>query len=84
MTPDAVPLIGFDSQHSNLVHAAGFSGHGVMHAPITALLVAKLIAGETEHGQVRLPAPFEQHMLDLAAFNPARDFSRSSAETAVL
>src|SRR5919204_538338 len=34
VTPDAVPLIGFDAELSNLVHAAGFSGHGVMHAPV--------------------------------------------------
>ncbi|MBV9131993.1 MAG: FAD-binding oxidoreductase [Chloroflexi bacterium] len=84
MTPDAVPLIGFDAGLSNLVHAAGFSGHGVMHAPITALLVAKLIAGETENGQVRLPPPFDRHTLDLAAFDPSRDFLASSAESAVL
>ena len=84
MTPDAVPLIGNDARLSNLVHAAGFSGHGVMHAPITALLVEKLIAGDTEQGRVRLPPPFEQHTLNLTAFNPARDFTRSSAETAVL
>ena len=84
MTPDAVPLIGFDAQIANLVHAAGFSGHGVMHAPVTALLVSKLVAGETQHGRVRLPPPFERHALDLAAFNPSRDFARSSAETAVL
>jgi glycine/D-amino acid oxidase-like deaminating enzyme len=84
MTPDAVPLIGFDPHVPNLVHAAGFSGHGVMHAPVTALLVAKLLAGETEDGRVRLPPPFERHTLDLAAFDPARDFARTSAETAVL
>jgi glycine/D-amino acid oxidase-like deaminating enzyme len=84
MTPDAVPLIGFDTQVPNLVHAAGFSGHGVMHAPVTALLVEKLITGELENGKARLPAPFEQHTLDLATFAPGRDFSRSAAESAVL
>lgn len=84
MTPDAVPLIGLDAHVSNLVHAAGFSGHGVMHAPVTALLVAKLVAGETQAGRVRLPPPFERHTLDLAAFDPARDFARRSTETAVL
>jgi glycine/D-amino acid oxidase-like deaminating enzyme len=84
MTPDAVPLIGFDARLSNLVHAAGFSGHGVIHAPITALLVSKLIAGDVQSGLVRLPPPFDRHTLDLAAFNPARDFARRSVETAVL
>jgi glycine/D-amino acid oxidase-like deaminating enzyme len=84
MTPDAVPLIGYDSRLSNLVHAAAFSGHGVMHAPISALLVEKLVTGEVGDGRVRLPAPFERHTLDLAAFDPSREFTRSGAETAVL
>jgi glycine/D-amino acid oxidase-like deaminating enzyme len=84
MTPDAVPLIGFDRQIPNLVHAAGFSGHGVMHAPITALLVEALVAGDVQQGRVRLPPPFEAHCLDLAAFDPARDFTRTMVETAVL
>ena len=84
MTPDAVPLIGFDAHISNLVHAAGFSGHGLMHAPVTALLVEKLIAGEVSNAQVRLPQPFERHTLHLSAFDPSRDFSSAAAETAVL
>ena len=84
MTPDAVPLIGFDAGLPNLVHAAGFSGHGVMHAPVTALLVERLLTGQTENGEARLPPPFEQHTLNLSAFDPSRDFSHTSAETAVL
>src|SRR5262249_50719871 len=81
MTPDGVPLIGFDPHVRNLVHAAGFSGHGVMHAPITALLVEALVAGEQESGRVRLPAPFATHTLDLAAFAPTRDFARREGES---
>jgi glycine/D-amino acid oxidase-like deaminating enzyme len=84
MTPDAVPLIGLDANLSNLVHAAGFSGHGLMHAPVTALLVDKLIASEASSARVRLPPPFESHTLDLTAFDPCRDFSHSAAESAVL
>jgi glycine/D-amino acid oxidase-like deaminating enzyme len=84
MTPDAVPLIGFDKQIANLVHAAGFSGHGIMHAPISALLIEALVTGDSEERRVRLPPPFQRHSLDLAAFDPARDFSRSPIETAVL
>jgi glycine/D-amino acid oxidase-like deaminating enzyme len=84
MTPDGVPLIGFDSGVANLVHAAGFSGHGIMHAPVSALLVEALVAGDAVDGRVQLPAPFEDHSLDLAAFDPARDFTRSRAETTVL
>jgi glycine/D-amino acid oxidase-like deaminating enzyme len=84
MTPDAVPLIGYDAALTNLVHAAGFSGHGVMHAPVTALLVENLLTRHTETHQVRLPPPFDRHTLNLSAFTPSREFSHSSAETAVL
>src|SRR5947209_18711963 len=38
-TPDANPLIGFDTQQKNLSHVVGFSGHGLMHSPISAQLV---------------------------------------------
>jgi glycine/D-amino acid oxidase-like deaminating enzyme len=84
MTPDGTPLIGFDSQIENLVHAAGCSGHGVMHAPITAWLVEALVTGDTSESRVRLPAPFESHTIDLRAFSPSRDFATSTRETAVL
>lgn len=84
MTPDANPLIGLDIHQANLVHAAGFSGHGVMHAPVTALLVEAIICGEGRDGRARLPAPFAEHTIGLAAFDPGRDFSRSAHETAVL
>ena len=84
VTPDADPLIGYDSQQANLLHAAGFSGHGLMHAPITALLVEALLAGDVApDGTVRLPPPFERHTIDLATFDPARDFT-AHAESMVL
>jgi glycine/D-amino acid oxidase-like deaminating enzyme len=84
VTPDANPLIGFDANQANLLHAAGFSGHGLMHAPITALLVEALLAGDARDGRVRLPPPFEEHTIALAAFDPGRDFSRSHGESMVL
>lgn len=84
MTPDGSPLIGFDAHLRNLAHAAGFSGHGLMHAPITAVLVEALIAGDVREGQVRLPPPFEGHTMNLAAFDPCRDFSQSHKESHVL
>jgi glycine/D-amino acid oxidase-like deaminating enzyme len=83
-TPDANPLIGFDSQQPNLLHAAGFSGHGLMHAPITAVLVEALLAGDVRDGHVRLPEPFQHHTLNLAAFAPGRDFAHSRHETMVI
>jgi sarcosine oxidase subunit beta len=83
-TPDANPLIGLDANQRNLVHAAGFSGHGLMHAPITSVLVEAIIAGDIENGQVRLPAPFNSHTIDIAAFDPGRTFSSSHKEALVL
>ncbi len=83
-TPDANPLIGFDANQCNLVHAVGFSGHGLMHAPITSLLVEAIIAGDVENGQVRLPAPFDSHTIDIAAFDPGRIFTPSKKESLVL
>jgi FAD-dependent oxidoreductase domain-containing protein 1 len=83
-TPDANPLIGFDARQPNLVHAAGFSGHGLMHAPITAVLVEALLSGDAQGGQVRLPEPFALHTLNPATFAPDRDFARSRHETMVL
>ena len=59
VTPDHLPLIGWDPALPGLLHAAGFSGHGVQHAPATGAAVAALVAGE--------PPPF-----DLTPFAPGR------------
>ena len=83
-TPDANPLIGRDARQQNLVHAVGFSGHGLMHAPITALLVEAMLAGDVENGHVRLPAPFDHATIDLNTFDPGRAFDSSSREQLVL
>jgi glycine/D-amino acid oxidase-like deaminating enzyme len=83
-TPDANPLIGFDTQQQNLIHVVGFSGHGLMHTPISALLVVALLTGETDHGHVRLPPPFDHATMDLRTFAPQRVFDRSRKETLVL
>lgn len=82
MSPDGSPLIGRDTRLANLVHAAGFSGHGVMHAPVTARLVEALLAGDAREGAVALPEGFGA--IHLAAFDPARDFSAAPVESAVL
>lgn len=82
MSPDGSPLIGRDARLANLVHAAGFSGHGVMHAPVTARLVEALLAGDAQEDSVTLPEGFGR--IHLAAFDPARDFSAAPAESVVL
>ena len=68
VTPDHLPAIGWDPDHAGLLHAAGFSGHGVQHAPATGAAVAALITGGAP--------PF-----DLRPFDPAR-FGTLSASTA--
>ncbi len=83
-TPDANPLIGRDAQQQNLIHAAGFSGHGLMHAPITALLVEAILAGDVSQGHVSIPAPFDHASIELSAFDPGRDFANSHREAMVL
>lgn len=83
-TPDANPLIGRDARQQNLVHAVGFSGHGLMHAPITALLVEAILSGDVEQGHVRIPAPFDYATIDLNTFDPGRAFDSSHREQLVL
>lgn len=83
-TPDANPLIGRDAQQQNLIHAVGFSGHGLMHAPITALLVEAILAGDVAQGHVAIPAPFDHASIDLSTFDPGRDFTHSHREAMVL
>ncbi len=43
ITPDHMPIMGRHPDLSNYVDASGFSGHGVMHAPATGLLMAEEI-----------------------------------------
>jgi sarcosine oxidase subunit beta len=43
LTPDHHPLLGHVPGYEGLVVATGFSGHGVMHAPVTGTLIAELL-----------------------------------------
>ena len=42
-TRDHNPFIDFDPGHSNVIHCAGFSGHGIMHGPAAGKIVADLL-----------------------------------------
>jgi sarcosine oxidase subunit beta len=46
-TPDRHPILGPIDEVPGFVCAAGFSGHGLMHAPAAGEIVAQLICGET-------------------------------------
>ncbi len=60
MTPDHLPAIGRAPEVPWLWHAAGFSGHGVQHAPATGIAVADLVLDGA------------CSRFDLAPFDPAR------------
>ncbi len=41
ITPDNMPVLGRHPDLAGYVDASGFSGHGVMHAPATGMLMAE-------------------------------------------
>jgi glycine/D-amino acid oxidase-like deaminating enzyme len=47
VTPDHKAILGEDPRLRGLYHAAGFSGHGIMHAAAAGLTVAELLLGRT-------------------------------------
>ena len=49
VTPDAHPVIDRLSEPAGFYVAAGFSGHGFMHGPITGLLIAELLLDGHAH-----------------------------------
>lgn len=73
-TPDHNPLFGYDGSVENLVHAAGMSGHGVMHAPFSALIVAELVGRGRDAASLELPSGFGT--VDLGLFALDRAFDR--------
>lgn len=60
VTPDHLPAIGEAPDAPGLWHAAGFSGHGVQHAPATGAAVAEGLLTGGDAG------------FDLTPFDPAR------------
>jgi sarcosine oxidase subunit beta len=60
MTPDHHALLGPMPGVDGLIIATGFSGHGVMHAPATGLLLAELLLDG------------EAHSMDITPLSPAR------------
>ncbi len=71
-TPDQNPFIDYDPLIKNLLHVAGFSGHGVMHSPFTAAIVANLVAAQTRLPHIELP--FGLGEVDLSPFAIEREF----------
>jgi sarcosine oxidase, subunit beta len=49
ITPDHNPVLGHHPALAGYVDASGFSGHGIMHAPATGLLIAEEILDGRAH-----------------------------------
>ena len=49
VTPDHMPILGRHPQLPSFINAAGFSGHGIMHAPATGLLIAEEVLDGRAH-----------------------------------
>ena len=72
-TPDLNPIISFDTQVKNLIHAVGFSGHGLMHSPFTARIVTQMVEAMSNIEQVVLPESFGK--ADVRPYYLERDYS---------
>jgi glycine oxidase len=51
-TPDLLPIIGADPERPRVIYACGHSRNGILLAPLTAQVVADLIAGKTARHDV--------------------------------
>ncbi|MFM2310066.1 MAG: hypothetical protein RLY87_2188 [Chloroflexota bacterium] len=49
ITPDHMPILGRHPDLPSFINAAGFSGHGIMHAPATGLLMAEELLDGRAH-----------------------------------
>jgi len=73
-TPDHNPIFDLDPNLPNLLHAAGFSGHGAMMGPFSARVVTAL-AENPKTQEIKL----ETGCVSLAAFKLDRDYEHSEA-----
>lgn len=48
VSPDHTPIINFSKNADGLINVCGFSGHGFMIAPRTAIMLARSICGEKD------------------------------------
>jgi sarcosine oxidase, subunit beta len=68
-TPDHNPFLGYDPAVPNLIRLAGFSGHGAMFGPFTALVAGELAEAGRNVSHVRALG----HDVPIAAFRLDRD-----------
>lgn len=72
-TPDHNPFLGFDRQLPNLLRLVGFSGHGAMFGPFTALVARQL----AEAGRDLPHVLVEGEPVELDPFRIGRSYTRS-------
>ena len=58
-TPDHRAIIGWEEAVEGMFHVAGFSGHGLMHAPAAGMVTAETITGKSPS-------------VDIESLNPTR------------
>jgi glycine oxidase len=46
VTPDLLPILGRDAEHSKIIYSCGHSRNGILLAPLSADVVASLLVGE--------------------------------------
>jgi len=78
-TPDHNPLFGYDLNIHNLVHAVGFSGHGLMHAPFSARIAAELINAGRNIETIDLPYDIGRVQLKHMALNRTFEYLEGMA-----
>ncbi len=74
-TPDHNPFLGFDPRQRNLVRLVGFSGHGAMFGPFTALIARRLAEAGTDLTSVDVDGT----PVRMDAFRIGREFSHAEA-----
>ena len=72
-TPDHNPFLGFDPQVPNLMRLVGFSGHGAMFGPFTALVAQQL----AEKGSDLTHVDVDGVAVDLAPFALGRELGHA-------
>ena len=70
-TPDHNPFLGYDRQRTNLIRLVGFSGHGAMFGPFTALVAGALAEAGRDVPQVDVDGT----PVDVGSFRIGRDFA---------
>ena len=74
-TPDHNPFLGYDPAVDNLIRLVGFSGHGAMFGPFTALVARTLVDAGRDVDRVHI----DGESIEIAAFRIGRTFHHAEA-----